>query len=343
MANHHTREIPELTADARRALEYRAQYSTTSEAMALRARIVLGSAAGRRDATLAEELSSTRATVGKWRKRFLERGMEGLLDAPRSGAPRRIGDAKVELVVRETLEASRPGVKHWSTRSMADHCGASPATVARIWQDFALQPQLDETFGLCLESVFEPDVRDILGLYLDPPERAVVVCAAEPSQTGAVDSGEPMPAVRPVPPEGRTDGRRLQSFSQIRELDVAASRVTFQPPKRHRTVDFRKFLKRVGTEVPAGLEFHLVLDNFGTHKAAMIHDWLAAYPRFHLHLTATRGAWISRVEHWYASLPERQVGQGTHRETQGLAEAIEAYLAVRSGNSQPFIWTMSAD
>ena len=177
MANHHTREIPELAADARRALEYWAQHSTTGEAMALRARIVLGSAAGRSDAALAEELGTTRATVGKWRRRFLEGGMDGLLDEPRSGAPRRIGDAKIEFVVRETLEAFRPGAKQWSTRTMASRCGASPATVARIWQDFALQPHRDETFGLCLEPVFEPQVRDILGLYLDPPERAVVLCA----------------------------------------------------------------------------------------------------------------------------------------------------------------------
>lgn len=343
MANHHTRQIPGLTADDRRALEYWAQHSTTGEAMALRARIVLGTAAGRSDAALAEELGTTRATVGKWRRRFLERGMEGLLDEPRSGAPRRIGDAKIEFVVRETLEAFRPGAKQWSTSTMASRCGASPATVARIWQDFALQPHRDETFGLCLEPVFEPQVRDILGLYLDPPERAVVLCAAEQSETDGMASTQPMPSGRPSLPGGRTEDRRLRAYSQIRDLDIVANRVTVQWSKRHRAVDFRKFMKGIGTDVPAGLEFHLVLDNFGTHKAAMIHDWLAAYPRFHLHLTATSGAWISRVEHWYANLPEQQVGHGTPRDTQGLEDAIEKYLAVQSGNSRPFIWTKSAD
>lgn len=342
MANHHTRQIPELTADDRRALEYWAQHSTTSEAMALRARIVLGTAAGRSDAALAEDLGSTRATVGKWRRRFLDQGMEGLLDEPRSGAPIQIGDAKVELVVRETLEASRPGAQHWSTRSMASRCGASPSTVARIWQDFALQPHRDETFKLCLEPVFEPQVRDILGLYLDPPERAVVVCAAEPSQTDGTDFTQPMPSARPGQPDGRTEDRwRLQAFSQIRELDIAASRVTVNWSKRHRTVEFHKFLNAIGTTVPPGLEFHLVLDNFGTHKAAMIHDWLAAYPRFHLHITATSGAWISKVEHWYANLLEHQFRHETPRNAQGLEEAIEKYLAVQSGTSHPFIWTKS--
>lgn len=342
MANHHTRQIPELTADDRRALEYWAQHSTTGEAMALRARIVLGTAAGRSDAALAEDLGSTRATVGKWRRRFLDQGMEGLLDEPRSGAPIQIGDAKVELVVRETLEASRPGAQHWSTRSMASRCGASPSTVARIWQDFALQPHRDETFKLCLEPVFEPQVLDILGLYLDPPERAVVVCAAEQSQTDGTGTTQPLPSARTGQPDGQTeDRRRLQAFSQIRELDVAASRVTIQWSKRHRTVEFHKFLNAIGTTVPPGLEFHLVLDNFGTHKAAMIHDWLAAYPRYHLHLTATSGAWISRVERWYANLLEHQFRHGTPSNAQGLEEAIEKYLAVQSGTSHPFIWTKS--
>lgn len=344
MANHHTRRIPKLTADDRKALEYWAQHSTTGEAMALRARIVLGTAAGRSDAALAEELGSTRATVGKWRRRFLDRGMEGLLDEPRSGAPRQIGDAKVEFVVRETLEASRPGTMHWSTRSMASRCGTSPSTVARIWQDFALQPQRDETFKLRLEPVFEPQVQDILGLYLDPPERAVVVCAVEQSQTDAMDSTQPMPTARPGLPEGRTeDRRRLQASSQIGELDIAASRVTVQWSKRHRRVEFHKFLNAIGTTVPPGLEFHLVLDNFGTHKAAMIHDWLAAYPRFHLHLTATSGAWISKVEYWYANLPEQEARHETPRNAQGLEEAIEEYLAVQSGTSHPFIWTKSVE
>lgn len=342
MANHHTRQIPELTADDRRALEYWTQHSTTGEAMALRARIVLGTAAGRSDAALAEDLGSTRATVGKWRRRFLDQGMEGLLDEPRSGAPIHIGDAKVELVVRETLEASRPGAQHWSTRSMASRCGASPSTVARIWQDFALQPHRDETFKLCLEPVFEPQVLDILGLYLDPPERAVVVCAAEQSQTDGTGTTQPLLSAQPGQPDGQTeDRRRLQAFSQIRELDVAASRVTIQWSKRHRTVEFHKFLNAIGTTVPPGLEFHLVLDNFGTHKAAMIHDWLAAYPRFHLHITATSGAWISKVEHWYANLPEHQFRHETPRNAQGLEEAIEKYLAVQSGTSHPFIWTKS--
>lgn len=344
MANHHTRQIPKLSAEDRRTLEYWARCSTTGEAMALRARIVLGSAAGSSDAALAEELDSTRATVGKWRRRFLDRGMEGLLDEPRSGAPRRIGDAEVEFVVRETLESPRPGAGRWSTRSMADRCGTSSSTVARIWQDFALQPHRDEMFELCLEPEFEPQVRDILGLYLHPPERAVVVCAAERSQTDAMDPARPTPSARPGLPEGRTDDRRrLRAISQIRELDIATNQAAVEWSERHRAVDFRKFLTGIGMVVPAGLEFHLVLDNFGTHKAAMIHDWLAASPRFHLHLTGTSGAWISQVEHWYANLPEPRGRHGKARGTQGLEEAIEGYLAAQIQNQKPFIWAKSAD
>lgn len=344
MANHHTRQIPKLTADDRRGLEHWVRDSTTSEVMALRARIVLGSAAGRNDSSLAEELGSTRATVGKWRRRFLARGMEGLLDEPRPGAPRRVGDDVVERVVRETLEAPRLGSKHLSTRSMAARCGLSPSTVSRIWQDFGLQPHREETFQLCEEPLFEPKVRDILGLYLHPPERAVVLCVAEQLQAEATNPSQPMSSMQPDFPERRTDDQWERRSSRLITAleDATVQRIT-KWSKRHRTVDFRKFLNGIGTAVPTGLEFHLVLDNFRTHKAAMIHDWLALYPRFHLHITATSGAWISLVKRWFADLPEQQIRHGTPRYTQELEEAIEGYLAVQNENPQPFIWTKSAE
>ena len=344
MANHYTRQIPKLTADDRRGLEYWVRDSTTNDGMGLRARIILGSAAGRSDVSLAEELGSTRATVGKWRKRFLARGMEGLLDEPRQGAPRRVGDDVVERVVRETLEAPRLGSKHLSTRSMAARCGLSPSTVSRIWQDFGLQPHREETFQLCEEPLFAPKVRDIMGLYLHPPERAVVLCVAAQSQTEATNPTQPMSSTRPNFRERRTDDHwERRSSRLIAALEDATVQLITRWSKRHRAVDFRKFLNDIGTTVPAGLEFHLVLDNFGTHKAVMIHDWLEAYPRFHLHITATSGAWTSQVKHWFANLPEQQIRHGTPRNTQELEEAIEEYLAGRNENPQPFIWTKSAE
>lgn len=344
MANHHTRQIPKLTADDRKGLEYWVRDSTTNEVLALRARIVLGSAAGRSDSSLAQELGSTRATVGKWRRRFLARGMEGLMDEARPGAPRRVGDDDVERVVRETLEAPRLGSKQLSTRSMAAQCGLSPSTVSRIWQDFGLQPHREETFQLCEEPLFTPQVRDILGLYLHPPERAVVLCVAEQLQAEATNPIQPMSSMRSDSPERRTDDQwELRSSRLITALEDATVQLITRWSKRHRAVDFRKFLNSIGTAVPAGLEFHLVLDNFGTHKAAMIHDWLEAYPRFHLHITATSTAWVSQVKRWFANLPEQQIRHGTPRNTQELEEAIEEYLAGRNENPQPFIWTKSAE
>ena len=344
MANHHTRQIPKLTADDRRELEYWTRNSATDESLALRARIVLGSAAGRSDSALAEELGSTRATVGKWRRRFLARGMEGLLDKPRPGAPRRVGDDDVERVVQETLEAQRLGSKHLSTRSIAARYGLSPSTVWRIWQDFALQPHREEMFQLCEEPLFAPKVRDIMGLYLHPPERAVVLCVAEQLQAEATNPTQPMSSIPPDFPECRTDDQgERRSSSLITALEDATVQLITRWSKRHRAVDFRKFLNGIGTAVPAGLEFHLVLDNFGTHKAAMIHDWLEAYPRFHLHITATSSAWVRQVKRWFADLPEQQIRHGTPRNTHELEEAIEEFLAVQNQNPQPFIWTKSAE
>ena len=344
MANHHTRQIPKLTADDRRGREYWVRDSTTNEVLALRARIVLGSAAGRSDSSLAGELGSTRATVGKWRRRFLARGMEGLLDEPRQGAPRRVGDDVVERVVRETLDAPRLGSKQLSTRSMAARCGLSPSTVSRIWQDFALQPHREEMFQLCEEPLFAPKVRDIMGLYLHPPERAVVLCVAAQSQTEATNPTQPMSSTRPNFRERRTDDQwERRSSRLITALEDATVQFIARWSKRHRAVDFHKFLNGIGTAVPSGLEFHLVLDNFGTHEAAMIHDWLEAYPRFHLHITATSTAWVSQVKRWFADLLEQQIRPGTPRNTQELEEVIEEYVAAQNQNPQPFIWTKSAD
>ena len=344
MANHHTRQIPELVAADRKELECWLRRPKTAQALALRARIVLGSADGRSDAALAAALGTTRATVGKWRKRFLGSGLEGLLDRHRPGAPRRIGDDDVERVVTHTLESLPRGATHWSTRSMAARCGLSPAAVGRIWRAFALEPHRHETFKLSRDPLFVPKVRDIAGLYLHPPERAVVLCVDEKSRIQALDRTQPVLPMRPGLPERRThDYRRHGTTSLFAALDIATGQVLGKCCRRHRAVEFRAFLKVIEAAVPEGLAIHLVLDNYGTHKTAMIHDWLALHPRFQLHFTPTSASWINQVERWFADLTERRIRRGTHRSTQELEAAIEEYLSVYNETPKPFVWTKSAD
>ena len=338
MANHHTRQTPDLATGDRSELERWVRRPKTSQALALRARIVLGSATGRSDTALAAELGTTRATVGKWRKRFIGKGLEGLLDEPRPGAPRQIGDDDVERVVVETLESLPRAATEWSTRSMAAKCGLSSATVARIWQAFALKPHRHETFKLSKDPQFVEKVRDIVGLYLHPPERAVVLCVDEKSQIQALDR------TQPGLPERRThDYQRHGTTSLFAALDIATGRVIGKCYPRHWAVEFRKFLKVINATVPQDLEIHLVLDNYGTHKTAMIHDWLAMHPHIHLHFTPTSASWINQVERWFADLTERQIRRGTHRSTKELEAAITEYLTVHNENPKPFVWTKSAD
>ena len=312
--------------------------------MALRARIVLGSATGRSDTALAAELGTPRATVGKWRKRFIGKGLEGLLDEPRPGAQRQLGDDDVERVVVATLESLPCAATHWSTRSMAAQCGLSAATVARIWQAFALKPHRHETFELSKDPQCVAKVRDIVGRYLQPSERAVVPCVDEKAQIQALDRSQPLLPMRPGLPERRThDYQRHGTASLFAALDIATGRVIGKCYPQHRAVEFRKLLRVIEAAVPPGLEIHLVLDNYGTHKTAMIHDWLAMHPHIHLHFTPTSASWINQVERWFADLTERQIRRGAHRSTKELEAAITDYLTVHNENPKPFVWTKSAD
>ena len=344
MANHHTRQIPEPSEDQRQDLQRWLRRSKTSQALALRARIVLESAEGKSDAEVADQLGTTRATVGKWRRRFLRDGCDGLLDEPRPGAPRTIGDEEVERVVVKTLESLPRDATHWSTRSMAKACGLSAATVSRIWRAFALKPHRYETFKLSRDPQFIEKVRDIVGLYLHPPERAVVLCVDEKAQIQALDRMQPVLPMRPGLPERRThDYRRHGTTSLFAALDAATGAVIGKCYRRHRAVEVRKFLTIIDKAVPDELDIHLVLDNYGTHKTVMIHDWLARRPRFHLHFTPTSASWVNQVERWFAALTEQQIRRGTHRSTKQLEEAIEEYLTVYNEDPKPFIWTKSAD
>lgn len=342
--NHHTRETPELSQEQRQELQRWLRRPKTSQALALRARIVLESAGGKSDQAVAQAVGTTRATVGKWRRRFLRDGCDGLVDEPRSGAPRTVSDEDVERVVTRTLEALPRGATQWSTRSMAKASGLSFATVARIWRAFALKPHRTETFKLSKDPLFIEKVRDIVGLYLHPPERAVVLCVDEKSQIQALDRTQPVLPLRPGVPRQQThDYKRHGTTSLFAALNTATGEVIGKCYRRHRSVEFKKFLVVIDKAVPPELEIHLVLDNYGTHKTAMIHNWLARRPRYHLHFTPTSSSWINQVERWFAEITRKQLRHGTYRSTQALEQAIREYLEVYNEDPKPFIWTKTAD
>ncbi len=342
--NHHTRETPELSQEQRQQLQRWLGRPKTAQALALRARIVLESAGGKSDQAVAQAVGTTRATVGKWRRRFLRDGCDGLVDEPRSGAPRTVSDEDVERVVTRTLEALPRGATQWSTRSMAQASGLSFATVARIWRAFALKPHRTETFKLSKDPLFIEKVRDIVGLYLHPPERAVVLCVDEKSQIQALDRTQPVLPLRPGVPRQQThDYKHHGTTSLFAALNTATGEVIGKCYRRHRSVEFKKFLAVIDKAVPPELEIHLVLDNYGTHKTAMIHNWLARRPRYHLHFTPTSSSWINQVERWFAEITRKQLRRGTYRSTQALEQAIREYLEVYNEDPKPFIWTKTAD
>ena len=344
MANHHTRAVPEIDDGQREELERWLRRSKTGQALALRARIVLASAEGERDMGVAARLGTTRETVGKWRRRFIEKGCDGLLDEPRPGAPRTVSDADVERVVAMTLESMPRGATQWSTRSMAKACGMSSATVNRIWRAFGLQPHRTETFKLSADPLFIEKVRDVVGLYMAPPERAVVLCVDEKSQIQALDRTQPMLPLRPGKPARQThDYKRNGTTSLFAALDIATGEVVGRCYPRHRSVEFRKFLTVIEKAVPKELDVHLVLDNYGTHRTAMIHKWLLRHPRFHLHFTPTSASWLNQIERWFAEITNKQIRRGSYRSTRELVRAIEDYLAVHNEDPGPFVWTKSAD
>jgi transposase len=286
----------------------------------------------------------TNATVGKWRARFVAEGVAGLLDEPRSGAPRRISDDQVEAVIVKTLESTPRDATHWSVRSMAAETGVTRQTVHRIWKAFGLQPHRSETFKLSTDPQLIEKVRDIVGLYLNPPERALVLCADEKSQIQALDRTQPTLPMRPGQVERRTyDYKRHGTTSLFAALDVATGKIIGELHRRHRSTEFRKFLDRIEAEVPADLEVHLILDNYGTHKTPLVHRWLLRHPRYHLHFTPTYSSWINQVERWFATLTQKHIRRGSHRSTRALEDAIRLYLANHNADPKPFVWVKSAD
>ena len=333
-----------LSEAERLELETRVRRRKSSHGAARRARIVLLAADGLNNTAIAEKLDISRLTVATWRRRFADQRLDGLDDEPRPGAPRKIGDDKIAEVVTRTLETMPENATHWSRRSMARATGVSTTTVHRIWGAFGLQPHRVETFKLSSDPMFVDKVRDIVGLYLDPPRRALVLCVDEKSQIQALDRTQPMLPLRPGQVERRThDYKRHGTTTLFAALNVNAGTVIGKCMKRHRATEFRRFLDTIESNVPTDLDIHVVMDNASSHKTKLIRDWFAKRPRWHRHFTPTSSSWINQVERFFALLTEQQIKRGAHRSTAELEAAIDSYIRARNADPQPFRWTKSAD
>jgi len=333
-----------LSQSEQEQLQAWAQRRKTAQALALRARIVLQCASGQENQMVAQRLRVTPQTVSKWRSRFVQQRLDGLLDSPRPGRPRTIEDARVDAVIARTLETVPARATHWSTRSMAREMAVSPSAVGRIWRAFGLQPHRQETFKLSTDPQFVAKVRDIIGLYLEPPTRALVLCVDEKSQIQALDRTQPILPLAPGVPERRThDYMRHGTTTLFAALDIATGKVIGQMRRRHRASEFLGFLSTIEANVPADLDVHLVMDNYGTHKTAAIRAWFARRPRFHVHFTPTSASWLNQVERWFSTLTQSYIRRGTHRSTRQLEQAIKQYLNLNNADPKPFVWTKSAD
>jgi transposase len=333
-----------LTDDERETLLRWSRRAKSSQALGLRSRIVLGCAEGKANKQVAAELGVWPQTVGTWRRRFVESRLDGLSDEPRPGAPRKITDAQVEQVVVATVERTPADATHWSRASMAAQSGLSRSTVGRIWKAFGLKPHQVETFKLSTDPQFIDKVRDVVGLYLNPPEKALVLCVDEKSQIQALDRSAPVLPMMPGMPERRThDYLRHGITTLFAALDVATGEVIGSIHRRHRASEFRKFLAKLDKQVPAELDVHLICDNYSTHKAPTVRAWLDAHPRFHMHFTPTYSSWLNQVERWFGLLTDKQLRRGVHKNLQALERDIRAWITQWNDNPQPFIWTKSAD
>jgi len=334
-----------LSAEERQQLESWARRRRTAAGLATRSRIVLAAADGENNSQVARRLGVGRPTVAKWRARFAAQRLAGLLDEPRPGRPRTVGDERVEDVIVRTLETAPPdGGTHWSTRQMATASGLSQSTVSRVWRAFGLQPHRVEHWKLSKDPLFVEKVRDIVGLYLDPPERAIVLCVDEKSQIQALDRSQPILPVLPgCPARAAHDYKRHGTSSLFAALDAASGKVIGSLHARHRAIEFKRFLATLEREVPGELEVHLILDNYATHKTPAVRRWLAAHPRFALHFTPTGASWLNLVERWFAELTARKLRRGVHRSVRELNRDIRDWLEHWNEDPRPFVWTKSSD
>jgi transposase len=333
-----------LSDDERQTLQRWAQRPRSSQALALRCRIVLACADGLSNVAVGEQLGVHPVTVAKWRTRFAARRLQGLADEPRPGVPRSITDEQVEQVIVKTLEETPRDATHWSTRSMARATGMSQTAISRIWRAFGLKPHLVQTWKLSSDPQFIDKVRDICGLYLNPPEAAVVLCVDEKSQIQATERTAPVLPLMPGSPQRRShDYTRHGTTNLYAALNLASGLVISQMTPRHRAIEFKKFLVRIDQAVPADLDVHVICDNSSAHKTPAIRRWLVTHPRFQLHFTPTYSSWLNLVERWFAELTSKWLKRGSHRSVPELTASIQAWIDTWNDEPRPFVWTKTAD
>ncbi len=333
-----------LTDEERRQLESLAHRSRSAPLVARRARIILACAEGGDGKQVARRLHFAPGTVCKWRARFQQQRVDGLYDEPRPGAIRTITDEQVEAVIVRTLETTPHGATHWSTREMARTMGMSRMAISRIWHAFGLQPHRCETFKLSNDPRLVEKVRDIVGLYLNPPAHAAVFCVDEKPQIQALDRTQPLLPMRPGQVERRTfDYKRHGTTTLFAALNAKTSDVITPFHQRHRATEFRAFLDLIDAQVPRALDVHIIMDNYTTHKTPLIRNWFSKRPRFHVHFTPTYTSWISLVERWFAELTNKQLRRGVYGSVAQLRAGIQEFIDAHHAHRTPFVWTKSAD
>jgi len=344
MATPRTRKYVELTLEERSKLESWSRRSTAQQRLAIRARIILACADKITNRQVAARLNVAAQTVGKWRERFQAERLAGLTDEPRPGKPRSISDAKVEELITRTLETKPAHATHWSTRTMAKVSGIAPDSVGRIWRAFGLKPHLQETFKLSNDPWFTEKVRDITGLYLNPPDRAIVLSVDEKSQVQALDRTQPLLPLAPGQPERKThDYVRHGTTSLFAALDVATGKIIGQCYRKHRQLEFLKFLNTIDDKMPNDRAIHIIVDNYATHKTPRVKKWFLKHPNWHIHFTPTSSSWMNQVERFFSEITDRRIRRGAFQSVEALEKAIMDYLDNRNENPTPFVWTATAD
>jgi putative transposase len=317
---------------------------TLPHALVCRARLVVWSAQGQSNRQIARRLHWTNATVGKWRQRFIEHRLAGLYDELRPGRPRSIDDEKIAALVKRTLSRKPAGATHWSIRQAAQASGISRSTVHRLFRAFALQPHRSRSFKLSTDPFFIEKVRDIVGLYLNPPDHALVLCVDEKSQIQALNRTQPVLPMGLGYIEGVThDYVRHGTTTLFAALDIATGAVFTECKPRHRHQEFLSFLRRLDASVPDGLDVHLIVDNYATHKHSKVRTWLAQRPRYHVHYTPTYSSWLNQVERWFALITQRAIRRGSFRSVKNLIDTIDAFVRNYNRSHRPFTWTATAD